>query len=139
MQCPQDAAFVSRAAPRSPLVRSLLPQGPSSTCRTFDFTLRFSNLVLLLTPSVVLLAAALVRVPLLLRKPDLAPGRANSIGAVRTALAAVHAVFSLAVLALVLQRDALKEALDAESIVPGVALAFLASVSHSPGPGSYWC
>lgn len=87
--------------------------------------------MLLLTPSVVLLAAALVRVPLLLRKPDLAPGRADPVGVLRTGLAGLHAVFALAMMSLVLQRQTLKEALDADSIVPGVVLAFLASVSHA--------
>lgn len=142
MSCAQDSAFVSHSmrlavvasdhitrSQTSPPRLTHDAQGPVSQCRDFDFTLKFSNIILCLLPSACLVAICHFRLPALASKKDLAPGVADPVGTFRVAVAALHALFNAASLALVATRDDLSVALDAQTIIPAISLSFVAAVS----------
>lgn len=121
-----------------------MEQGPTSSCRFFDFTLAFENIILAAVPSAALILIGLLRILYLHRRPDkVSAASDDAVGAVRSCLAILHLVFNTAVLGLAVSHGSIKYALDSDSLVPALALAFVASVRlvtfSFAGQGQYVC
>ena len=121
--------------------------GPVSTCRFFDFTATFSNVILSILPTSVALVCLLLRALVLRRKPDLVPDHhdarsasrriacaSDPYGAVRVSLALIHAVANVVTLALLVRPQALatRIALQENTILASTILSLILSLIAAP-------
>ncbi|PWN49672.1 hypothetical protein IE53DRAFT_388080 [Violaceomyces palustris] len=123
--------------------------GPTSSCRFFDFTITFENVVLAILPSVLLIACLLFRLVVLLRKPNLvsSPSTVGSFGQLvgsrdPTSLLRIFTTSSFAFINVVALGvafgsgsrggQAAKDALQAATLLPALVLTLASSLLLVP-------
>jgi ATP-binding cassette subfamily C (CFTR/MRP) protein 1 len=124
------------------MVLSFCCQGPISTCRFFDFTITFENM-LVLVPSGLLILLAISQMSILTNKPILIQQRKSLfqsriwrhldlVGLIRCSLALIHAIIAVAMLGLVADDKRLKQVLVPTTIIPALVLSMLSALLIVP-------